>query len=148
VFNVERNENLVNFNEDLSRWNMSSATNLNSMFLGCDKFQGTGVDKWDVSNVKTMVGTFESCTSFDQNLSAWDTSSLEDLSFLFARSRFKGNGIESWSTSSFYNISYAFFELSDFDVDFSSWDTSNVVDMSFMVSTFFTCYLLVVLMLT
>jgi len=145
VCNVERNENCVNFNEDLSKWNMSAATNLNSMFLGCEKFQGNGVDKWDVSNVKTMVGTFESCTSFDQNLSAWDTRKLVDLAFLFARSGFKGNGVENWSTSLAYNMSFAFFGLSQMDVDFSSWDTSNVVDMSFMVSTIFlTCFLFIV----
>lgn len=136
MFSVRRNENALKFNEDLGGWNMSGAENLDSMFLGCENFEGKGVDKWDVSRVKSMSGTFESCLFFDQDLSLWNTSSLEDFSFLFARSGFSGRGLDVWDTASAYNMSYTFFELARMDADFSSWNTSGVVDMSYMVGGF------------
>lgn len=137
IFSVRRNEKVIDMNEDLGGWNTSNAENMNSMFLGAENFEGKGVAGWDVSKVKTMVGVFESCASFDQDLSSWNTSSLEDFSFAFARSSFSGKGISEWSTSSAFNMSYAFFDAPDFDADLSKWDTSSVVDFSFMVRCLF-----------
>ena len=133
VFSVKRNKNVIRMNEDLSGWNTGQAEKMDSMFLGAQSFRGKGVSGWDVAKVKSMAGMFESCTSFDQNLSTWNTSLVENFSFMFARSSFAGRGISEWTTVSAVNMSYAFFELPKMDSDFSKWDTSRVVDLSFMV---------------
>ena len=49
--------NCSNFNANLSRWNVSSAEEMISMFSGCDNFTGKGLEKWNVSNViKMLIG--------------------------------------------------------------------------------------------
>ena len=136
LFSAERNEAVSTFNADLSRWDVSLAENMESMFLGCEEFTGQGLGAWNVSRVTSLLGTFESCTSFDQDLSAWDVSNVEDFSFLFARSGFRGQGVAEWSTVSATNMSYTFFELPLFNADLSGWSTSRLVDMSYMVRAF------------
>ena len=37
------------FNQNVSGWNVSSATNMKGMFKGCNKFE-QNLDSWDVSN--------------------------------------------------------------------------------------------------
>ena len=32
------------------------------MFNSCYKFKGKGLENWDVSNVKKMIGIFRKCT--------------------------------------------------------------------------------------
>ena len=65
------------FNQSVSSWNVSNVTNMFLMFGG----YGTGVfDQslvgWDTSKVTSMVGMFRGQTSFDQDLSSWDFTSI------------------------------------------------------------------------
>ena len=50
------------------------------MFALCYEFKGEGLEKWDVSNVKYMKGTFHSCKKFE------------------------GKGLENWKLKSNCNI--------------------------------------------
>ena len=47
-----------NFNGDLSGGDVSKVTNMAYMFLDCNIFEGNSLGKWDVSNVKNMLGMF------------------------------------------------------------------------------------------
>ena len=40
------------------------------MFDNCKKFEGKGIDKWDVSNIKHMSFTFDGCTLL-KNKPSW-----------------------------------------------------------------------------
>ena len=61
------------FNQDISSWNVSSVTNMGSMFYGTTAFN-QDISSWDTSSVTNMISMFRDATAFDQNLNAWDVS--------------------------------------------------------------------------
>ena len=91
----------------------------------------SGIELWDVSNVKDMSGMFAD-SSFNQDISSWDVSNVENMSGMFYESTFNQD-ISSWDVSNVTDMSRMFCE-SPFNQDISSWDVSNVTDMSEMFS--------------
>ena len=72
-----------NFNADLSNWNVSNVTNMESMFFDCYKFTGKGLENWDVSNAKDISYMFQFCYDLDCDLSSWDVSSVTNMRDMF-----------------------------------------------------------------
>jgi surface protein len=75
----------TSFNSDLSRWNVTNATNLCSMFAYCTSFN-INVSQWDVANaIENMDGIFYRCDSFDRTFVAiWPLPDEEHVERLFA----------------------------------------------------------------
>ena len=93
----------------------------------------SGIELWDVSNVKDMRGMFVN-SSFNQDISSWDVSNVTDMSYMFSGSDFNQD-ISSWDVSNVKNMSHMFYYSgSSFNQDISSWDVSNVKNMSGMFS--------------
>ena len=62
------------FNEDISRWNVSNVVHMNHMLAGATSFTGD-LSSWDVGQVQHMNLMFRGATSFDRQLGgAWATS--------------------------------------------------------------------------
>ncbi len=61
---------LRNFNGDISKWDVSNVTNMNSMFESNTAFNGD-ITAWSVDSVTTMQMMFRGATSFDKDLEAW-----------------------------------------------------------------------------
>ena len=128
-----------NFNCDLSGWDVSNVEDMNSMFSFCKNFKGNGLEKWDVSNVKDMKIMFYNCENFDCDLSNWDVSKVENMYTMFEGcSKFKGKGLENWNVSKVENISYMFFDCINFDCNLSNWNVNDVKNMERM---FYNCNL-------
>ena len=53
------------FNGDLSKWDVSNVTNMDSMFHDAESFNGD-LSKWNVSNVTNMNDMFRDAESFDK----------------------------------------------------------------------------------
>ena len=67
-------------NFELSNWDTSSVTNMESMFRNTFVFNNAdsdGIGNWNTSNVTNMNNMFQEARAFDQDLSNWDTSSLQ-----------------------------------------------------------------------
>jgi surface protein len=105
-------ENCTAFNQNLSKWKLIEARDLSgmfqmcknynlpifklnkdnkvthteSMFLGCTIFN-QDISNWDVSNVQDMRNMFENCTAFNQDLSRWE---LKKDSKVYTDNMFKG----------------------------------------------------------
>ena len=47
----------IDFNDDISRWDVSNVTNMNRMFYGATSFNQP-LNNWDVSNVEWMLYMF------------------------------------------------------------------------------------------
>ena len=68
---------IVIFNGDISAWDVSSVTDMSSMFAAHATFNGD-LSSWDVSSVTNMGGMFASTENFNGDLSSWDVSSVTD----------------------------------------------------------------------
>ncbi|AUP78547.1 BspA family leucine-rich repeat surface protein [Flavivirga eckloniae] len=95
-----------NFNQDISRWNVSNVTDMSSMFSGAINFN-QDLSTWDVSRVTTMVSMFKNATNFNQDLSKWDVSNVTGMGNMFRNAM-------------------------NFKQDLSKWDVSKVTDMEDM----------------
>ena len=71
------------FNQDLSKWDVSIVTAMYGMFSSAKAFNGD-VSKWDVSRVTDMCQMFDGCWSFNQDLSKWDVSRVTDMDLMFS----------------------------------------------------------------
>lgn len=91
---------------DLSNWNMSNVTTIESMFNGCRSLKSVNLSNWDVSNIEDMGQLFFNCTSLEYiDLSYWNTKSLEYANDMF-------NGCQAIK-----------------EIDLSNFDTSNIIDI-------------------
>jgi surface protein len=70
------------FNSDVSKWDVSSVTNMQQMFSGASSFN-SNISSWDISSVTTMQSMFSQASSFNSNLSNWDVSSVTNMNGIF-----------------------------------------------------------------
>jgi len=65
------------FEDDLSRWDVSSGRYMNQMFAGAHYFN-SNLDQWDVRNVQDMTEMFAAAEQFNQNLCSWGQKLNQD----------------------------------------------------------------------
>lgn len=95
---------------DLSDWDMSKVTDVESMFEGVTAEQIIGLETWDMFNIKNMKDMFKG-------------SRVKMLS-----------SISDWNVSNVINMQGLFHAMiTDCNLDLSRWSTSNVEDMSMML---------------
>jgi surface protein len=82
-----------------------------------------------------MAYMFTEAAAFDQDLSAWNTSLVTNMSHMFTNASLFGSytlfgPISNWDVSSVTNMSSMFLGASSFDQDLYNWNVSNVSDFT------------------
>ena len=90
------------------------------------------ISSWDTSSVENMFGMFYGAYSFNQDIGVWDTSSVENMSSMFRSAIAFNQDIGVWDTSSVTDMSNMFDSANAFNQDISNWDTSKVTTMRSM----------------
>ncbi|MBO5003810.1 MAG: BspA family leucine-rich repeat surface protein [Clostridia bacterium] len=117
---------------DISDWDVSNVTNMESMFMYCSKFN-CDLSNWNMSNVKNTNMMFSNCTNFNQDLSNWDVSNIKNSSMMFANcDLFEGNGIENWNVTNVVDASGMFYNCTNFNKDLNNWDVHNMKNINNM----------------
>lgn len=150
----------INFNSNLSLWDVSRVHSMFGLFSGALSFEGIGLEHWNVHSVRdftemfsfahmfngslsgwntssaeTMQGLFNYASIFNDNLSLWDVSRVTNMITMFSgAAAYAGDGIASWDVSKVEAMEYMFAEAVLFDGDVSNWDVSQLLSLSFMVS--------------
>ena len=65
----------------ISKRNVSRVTNMDGLF--CWREFNDDISAWDVSSVTDMSDMFHGAGSFNQNIGAWDVSSVTDMTGMF-----------------------------------------------------------------
>ena len=122
---------LSKYNYNVSKWDVSNVTNMESMFWGCENFN-SDLSKWNVSNVKDMSFMFYGCKNFNSDLSNWDVSSVTDMCSMFNCCMSFNSDLSRWKVSNVENMNFMFSRCGDFNSNLSHWDVSNVTNMGHM----------------
>ncbi len=110
---------------------MSAVTNMRNMFFSATSFDGD-ISRWNTASVMNMRSMFNGATSFDQNIGNWNTATVTTMLFMFARSSSFNQNIGNWNTASVTNMGSMFQNATSFNQDIGRWNTASVMDMSFM----------------
>jgi surface protein len=112
-----------NFNEDVSRWNTSSATKMSFMFYSQAAFN-QDLSRWDISKVTTLEGMFEGASSFNKDISSWDVSKVTTFYKMFDKASSFNRDISRWDLSSAVDIARMFADAVAFNKDLCQWGST------------------------
>ena len=119
-------QNMFNLN-----WlDVSSVTSMKRLFdVVYEKMLDVNISRWDTSNVENMSYMFNR-KHFNNDISRWDVSSVKTMECMFYLSTFTGD-ISGWDIRSLKNCRYMFAD-SNFNRDISAWDVSHIYNMDRM----------------
>ena len=86
----------------------------------------------DVSQFNSMYEAFKNNTTFNQDISAWDTSNVTHMGSMFYGASSFNKDISNWNTSAVTDMVNMFRGATAFNQDLSDWDTSAVTSMMLM----------------
>ena len=121
------------FDGDLSKWDVSSVTDMAHLFSSAESFTGD-LSKWDVSKVKNMYAMFWGAKEFDGDLSKWDVSSVQNMNHMFYKAAAFNGDLSKWDVSSVTTMVAMFRQAMSFNSNLSNWDVKNVQYMDEMFS--------------
>ena len=114
---------------------ISLTTNMSQAFRECSSLTSfNNLDSWDTTSVDDMSNMFALSTLFDENISSWDVSNVTTMQGMFYDATLFNQDISGWDVSSLNYSSYMFSDATNFNQDISIWNTSSVSDMSGMFS--------------
>ena len=107
-------ENTPVFDSDISGWDVSSVTNMESMFNMDFKFLDTvfngDISSWDVSSVQNMAFMFFKAALFNNDISSWDVSAVTSMRRLFYNANQFGQKLCEWNIGEGTEVSDMFWE--------------------------------------
>ena len=107
-----------------------TGVNLSEAFRGASNL--TSVPSTLPDGVTSMYHMFHGASSFDSDISGWDTSSVTDMESMFEEAEVFDQDIGAWDLSLVTNTQYMFKNAKAFNQDIGCWDTSNVTSMESM----------------
>ena len=92
--------NTESFKADISRWDVSSVTNMNSMFYNAQHFNGD-LSNWNTHAVTSMSYMFQNVENFNADISRWNTQSLAFMQNMFENATSFDADITKWTCDAY-----------------------------------------------
>ena len=92
----------------------------------------TSVPSYLPTSCTEIAAMFYGATSFNQDISTWDTSPITNSSFVFYGATAFNQGISTWNVGSVTNMDSMFYEATSFNQPIGSWNVANVIYMNSM----------------
>lgn len=118
----------ISFDQDLSSFDTGNAKTLQGMFRRASAFnQSQSLSTWNTFAVEDMDELFLG-SSFDADLSSWETNALTSMRLMFAQDKVFNSPIFQ-DTSNVLRMAGAFFNAISFNQSLSAWDVSQTTGM-------------------
>ncbi len=111
--------------------NMGMVTNMRAMFAGATSFDGD-ISGWNTVEVEDMRWMFYEATSFNQNIGRWNTASVTTMRAMFAGATSFDQDIGGWNTAQVTVMWDMFNGATSFNRDIGRWNVVAVQDMESM----------------
>jgi len=105
-------------------------TNLENAFACAPNL--TSVPATLPEGVTTLAGAFYYSSSFNQDLTGWETSSVTTFNNMFYQASSFNGDISTWDTGNAVYMNSMFYGASSFNQNLSNWDTHSLVYMNAM----------------
>lgn len=128
VYAVGMFQNSINFNQNLSLWDVRKITEFSWMFARTPFNQP--LNTWKTDSAISFEGMFESCVDFNQPLDKWNVSKAWAFGYMFRDARSFNQPIGNWDMSNATNISYMFDQAYAFNQNLNDWDVKKVENMN------------------
>ncbi|GMH85368.1 hypothetical protein TL16_g10208 [Triparma laevis f. inornata] len=126
-------EGMVNFDQDLSGWNLINCKSMIGTFTKTNNF-AANMKGWNVGNVTTMEKLCLKSENFNADISGFDVSSVTSLQEAFKEVKIFNADVSEWNTKNVTTMRCCFSDARAFNGPLSGWDTTNVKNMSHMFS--------------
>lgn len=123
------------FNQPLN-WDTSNVTTMYEALKGCYAFNQP-LNHWIVSKVTNFIGMLAACTVFNQPLDTWDMTLATSLDYLFSGARAFNQPLNMWNVSNVTSMNSTFDGAWAFNQPLDNWDVSKVIgqfSMDYMFS--------------
>ena len=128
VHNKAKLEELISSGADLSKVVTTCVRDMAYLFSYNSSFN-QDISGWDTSNVTTMEGMFISATAFNQDIGDWDTSRVTGMSWMFWGATSFNQDIGDWKVTSVTDMSNMFRQAGSFNGDIGRWEPTSVTTM-------------------
>ena len=90
------------------------------------------ISAWDVSSITNMTRLFQDKTTFNDDIGNWDVSGVTIMSYMFNNAVTFHQDIGNWDVFNVIDMYDMFANAVTFNQDISHWDVSSVTDMRTM----------------
>jgi surface protein len=90
------------------------------------------ISNWDVSNIDDMEFMFQDAYAFNQPIGSWNVSNVEYMGRMFRRAYAFNQDLSSWDVSKVGDFSSMFWEATSFNQPLNSWNMSNAHQTNYM----------------
>lgn len=109
---------------NLNKWDVSNVKSMESLFERCDQLKTIKISKWNVKNVESFNNFFRYCESLESvSISGWNCKKLKDMGEFFDQcSSLKKVTLKDWKTPKLQTMSNMFRDCTSLQkCDLSSW---------------------------
>jgi len=117
----------------IGEWPMCRLKNLQDSFNGWTSFN-EDLSGWDTSDALSMEWMFYQALSFNGDVSTWDVSQVRLMVAMFHEATSFNGDIGGWDTSNSWTMEWMFCKAESFNRDLSAWDLGRVTSISYMFS--------------
>ncbi len=111
---------------NLNMIDVSAIYDMSTIFFRKSTFNGD-VSHWNTSNVWNMAGMFSHAKAFNGDITNWDTSNVVSMGYMFDNALKFNQDISGWNVSKVTNTEHMFRYAGAFDKNLSSWVLSRKV---------------------